>query len=149
MVGASLDASELVVGDAERIRTIIDNLISNAIKYSPRSGAIKLKLASEDGYAILDVIDQGPGVAPAERERIFDSFYTGTPPAEGRVKGSGLGLAIARDYAAAHGGRIEVLDRADRKSGACFRLWLPAVAEVRAMAAAPPSGKPFTLAGLK
>jgi len=140
----------VVVGDAERVRTIIDNLISNAIKYSPRSGAIRLALSSRDGYAILDVIDQGPGVPPAERERIFDSFYTGTPPpSEGRVKGSGLGLAIARDYAAAHGGRIEVIDRADRKPGACFRLSLPDAAELRASATPQPSGKPFTLAGLE
>jgi two-component system sensor histidine kinase GlrK len=139
----------IIVGDAERIRTIVDNLISNAIKYSPRSGSIRLKLSAQDGYAVLDVIDQGPGVAPAERERIFDSFYTGTPPADGRVKGSGLGLAIARDYAAAHGGRIEVVDRADRRSGACFRLSLPLAAGTRGMAAPTQPGKPFTLAGLE
>ncbi len=79
----------------------------------------------EPGFAVLDVIDQGHGVDPAERERIFDSFYQGKPPTEGRVKGSGLGLAIAREYAVAQGGRIEVQDRADGTRGAHFRLWLP------------------------
>jgi two-component system sensor histidine kinase GlrK len=116
---------EVVLGDADKIRTIVDNLISNAIKYSPRSAAITVSLATEREFAVLDVIDHGPGIGADERERIFESFYQGKPPAEGRVKGSGLGLAIAREYAAAHGGGIEVQDRADRKRGAHFRLWLP------------------------
>jgi two-component system sensor histidine kinase GlrK len=115
----------IVMGDTDRLRTIVDNLLSNAIKYSPRSGEIVLNLVTRDGFAILDVIDQGPGVSPGERAQIFESFYQGPAPAEGRIKGSGLGLAIAREYAAAHGGRIEVLDRADGERGAWFRLWLP------------------------
>jgi len=115
----------LIVGDAEKIRTIVDNLVSNAIKYSPRSASIVVSLRSDREFAVLDVIDHGPGIGVDERERIFDSFYQGKPPAEGRVKGSGLGLAIAREYAVAHGGRIEVRDRDDRKRGAHFRLWLP------------------------
>jgi two-component system sensor histidine kinase GlrK len=124
----SVDASmrpAVVIGDAERLRTIVDNLLSNAIKYSPRSGEIALSLDTRDGFAVLDIIDQGPGVPPDDRNRIFESFYQGPAPAEGRIKGSGLGLAIAREYAVAHGGRIEVLDRADGQRGAWFRLWLP------------------------
>ena len=119
---------EMVVGDADKIRTIVDNLISNAIKYSPRSGSIVVTLGSAQGFATLDVMDRGPGIDPQERARIFDSFYQGRPPVDGRVKGSGLGLAIARDYALAHGGRIEVADRADFDHGAHFRLWLPLAA---------------------
>jgi len=115
----------VVIGDPERIRAIIDNLLSNAIKYSPRSGAVTVRLAAEDDAALLDIVDQGPGVDPADRPRIFDSFYQGPAAPEGRIKGSGLGLAIAREYAQAHGGRIELLDRADGKRGAHFRLWLP------------------------
>lgn len=118
----------LVIGDADKIRTIVDNLVSNAIKYSPRSATIGVALGVERGHAVLDVTDQGPGIAPAERERIFESFYQGKPPVEGRVKGSGLGLAIAREYAVAHGGRIEVRERADRRQGAHFRLSLPLAA---------------------
>jgi two-component system, NtrC family, sensor histidine kinase GlrK len=114
-----------VAGDAEQIRTIVDNLVSNAIKYSPRSNSIGIELGVDGGFAVLDVVDHGPGIDPQERLRIFESFYQGKPPIEGRVKGSGLGLAIARDYTAAHGGRIEVLDRADHERGARFRLWLP------------------------
>jgi two-component system sensor histidine kinase GlrK len=136
----------MVIGDTERLRTIVDNLLSNAIKYSPRSGEIAVELTTRDGFAVLDVIDQGPGVAPDDRARIFESFYQGPAPADGRIKGSGLGLAIAREYAVAHGGRIEVLDRADGRRGAWFRLWLPlAVPDARRGE----SGSGARLAGVK
>jgi len=126
----------IVVGDADKIRAIVDNLLSNAIKYSPRSGIVSIELASEDGNAVLDVADQGPGVDLADRPLIFDSFYQGKPAPDGRIKGSGLGLAIARDYALAHGGRVELLERSDGKRGARFRVWLPlAVADAPAAAA--------------
>ena len=115
----------LVVGDAEKLRTVVDNLVSNAIKYSPRSGTIRIDVAATDGNAVLDVVDEGPGVSPEDRTRIFDSFYQGPAPADGRIKGSGLGLAIAREYALAHGGRIEVTGRDDGRSGASFKLSLP------------------------
>lgn len=115
----------LIVGDAEKLRTIVDNLVSNAIKYSPRSAKIRLDVGAKGDHAVLDVVDEGPGVAPDDRLRIFESFYQGPAPAEGRIKGSGLGLAIAREYALAHGGRIEVAGRDDGKSGAWFRLMLP------------------------
>jgi two-component system sensor histidine kinase GlrK len=127
----------LVVGDAVKLRTIVDNLVSNAIKYSPRSASIVVALGTERGFAVLDVIDGGPGIDRQERERIFDSFYQGAPPDDGRVKGSGLGLAIAREYALAHGGRIEVRDRADHEPGAHFRLWLPLAAGPTGAAARP------------
>ena len=139
----------IIVGDTEKIRTVIDNLLSNSIKYSPRAGQIQITLGQQSGYAVLDVIDQGPGIPVPERERVFESFYTGKPPADGKVKGSGLGLAIAREYALAHGGRIEILDRADGNRGAHFRLWLPlAVAATEA----PPkqlTPSPATIGGHK
>ena len=74
---------------------------------------------------MLDVVDQGPGVDVEDRPRIFDSFYQGKSAPEGRIKGSGLGLAIAREYALAHGGRIDLLDRVDGRRGARFRVRLP------------------------
>ena len=127
----------LVIGDAVKLRTIVDNLVSNAIKYSPRSASIVVALGTERGFAVLDVVDCGVGIDAQERERIFDSFYQGAPPVDGRVKGSGLGLAIAREYALAHGGRIEVRDRADHEPGAHFRLWLPLAAGLTGAAAHP------------
>jgi two-component system sensor histidine kinase GlrK len=129
----------VVVGDAEKIRAIVDNLLSNAIKYSPRSGLIAIEVFTEGGDAVLDVVDQGPGVDPEDRPRIFDSFYQGKSVPEGRIKGSGLGLAIAREYALAHGGQIDLLDRVDGKRGARFRVRLP-------LAAADAPGTPPTAA---
>ncbi len=128
----------VVVGDAARLRTIVDNVVSNAIKYASRAGAIEVRVWQEAGEARLEVSDDGPGVAQDERERIFDSFYQGKAPPGGRVKGSGLGLAIARDYAVAHGGRIEIRDRVDGARGACFRLTLPLAGgdELRSIGAA-------------
>ena len=142
-----------VIGDGGRIRVIIDNLVSNAIKYSPRAGVITVALGIEQGSVVLDVLDEGHGVDPAERARIFESFFQGKAPMEGRVKGSGLGLAIAREYALAQGGRVEVRDRADRRRGAHFRLWLPLSppgAEGGAPASAPTqpaASAPLTLPG--
>ncbi|MEP6997984.1 MAG: ATP-binding protein, partial [Betaproteobacteria bacterium] len=115
----------IVVGDGEKIRAIIDNLLSNAIKYSPRSGTIAIELRSDGDDAVLDVIDGGPGISDVDRPHIFESFYQGKTAPEGRIKGSGLGLAIAREYTLAHGGRIELVDRADGRRGAHFRLHLP------------------------
>ncbi|HJU23476.1 MAG TPA: ATP-binding protein [Casimicrobiaceae bacterium] len=114
-----------VIGDAERLRTIVDNLLSNAIKYSPRNATIRVDIGAKDGFAVLDVIDEGRGVAVEDRTRIFESFYQGPAPVDGRIKGSGLGLAIAREYALAQGGSIVVADRGDGRTGAWFRLSLP------------------------
>ena len=138
----------IVVGDADKIRAIIDNLLSNAIKYSPRAGSIELRVGADGPNAVLDVIDEGPGVAADHRDRIFDSFYQGPAPAEGYVKGSGLGLAIAREYAIVHGGGIELLQRSDGKRGAWFRLWLPSPAAT-AYSAKSAVTKAVTLAGIK
>ena len=118
-----------VIGDAEKLRTIVDNLLSNAIKYSPRSATIQLNVGVRDAHAVLDVIDEGRGIAVADRSRIFESFFQGPAPVDGRIKGSGLGLAIAREYALAQGGRIEVAGRIDGRSGAWFRLSLPLAPE--------------------
>ncbi len=123
-------APAIVVGDADRLRTIVDNLVSNAIKYSPRSGTIRLVLRPEGETAVLEVMDEGPGVDEEERQRIFESFYQGRVKPKGRVKGSGLGLAIAREYTLAHQGRLEVDTRPDGRRGACFRLWLPRAAGI-------------------
>jgi two-component system sensor histidine kinase GlrK len=114
-----------ITGDPERLRTIVDNLISNALKFSPRSSTIDVVLRADGSDALLEVADAGPGVRPDERSAIFDSFYQGSAPTEGRVKGSGLGLAIAREYTLAHGGTLEVGARSDGERGAVFRLRLP------------------------
>ena len=110
-----------LVADGERLRVLLDNLISNAIKFSPPGGTIALTWKIEGGDAVLEVADEGPGVASEDRKRIFDPFYQGAARGSSTVKGSGLGLSIAREHVLAHGGRIELVP--DQKS--CFRVVLP------------------------
>ncbi|HET6655344.1 MAG TPA: HAMP domain-containing sensor histidine kinase [Gammaproteobacteria bacterium] len=113
-----------VFGDPERIRLVVENLFTNAVKYSPDGGSIRFHLRRRDGQIVLDVQDQGPGVVPAEREKVFEAFYQGQPPPNvGHIKGTGLGLAIAREYLRACQGTIEIIDAA---VGAHFRVTLPA-----------------------
>jgi two-component system sensor histidine kinase GlrK len=118
---ARLDSATLQ-GDPEKLRVIVDNLISNAVKYSPDTGVVSCMLAKARGEVQLDVIDQGPGVPQSDRSRIFEWFYRGEYGHRGRMQGSGLGLAIARDFVAAHGGSIAVMDS---PAGAHFRVSLP------------------------
>lgn len=109
--------------DAEKLRVVIDNLLSNAIKYSPHGGTIRLSLHREGADAVFDIVDNGPGIYPADREKIFDAFFQGRISHEGHVKGTGLGLSIAREYVIAHNGRIEIVT--DVIKGAHFRVSLP------------------------
>jgi len=110
--------------DFEKLRIILDNLMSNAIKFSPPGGTVAIAARANGAHLELDVADEGPGIAPADRPHIFDPFYQGTHVAEGRIKGTGIGLSVVREYAAAHGGSVEVVDEAGRR-GARLRVRLP------------------------
>jgi two-component system sensor histidine kinase GlrK len=94
--------------DADRLRVILDNLISNAVKYSPNGGIVGVSIKRESNAAAIEVTDEGPGVAAADREHIFDPFYRGIASAEGAVKSSGIGLSITQEHVLALGGEIEV-----------------------------------------
>ena len=110
--------------DFEKLRIMLDNLISNAAKFSPEGGIIRIEARSDGQHMLLEVADDGPGIPPAERERVFDPFYRGRNVAGGPLRGSGIGLSIVRDYAQAHGGTVEVVDEPAR-SGARLRVTLP------------------------
>jgi len=112
-----------VKGDMDQIRTVIDNILSNAIKHSPTGSDIAITLQTDMERAILDICDRGPGVPEEERSKIFRPFFQGQTAQKGRVKGTGLGLAIAREYMANHHGTIDILP--DEGNGAHFRLSLP------------------------
>jgi two-component system sensor histidine kinase GlrK len=112
--------------DENKLEVILDNLLSNAVKFSPPFGEIMISAQSHGNEVVLDVSDEGPGVAPAERERVFEPFYQGKARADASVKGTGLGLAIVREYVAAHAGRVEILDT--HGQGAHFQVRLPATA---------------------
>jgi two-component system sensor histidine kinase GlrK len=111
-----------VQADPEKLRSVVDNLIGNAVKFTPAGGRVAVRASSHGDQALIDVIDSGPGVPPEERESIFDSFFRGRAKASSRVEGSGLGLAIAREFVEAHGGKISVLAE---ERGAHFRVALP------------------------
>ena len=124
--------SPVVVLDAEKIGTVVANLLSNAIRYSPPNTRITLALSTPPGWVCLDVQDQGPGVANADLDRIFEPFYRGERqpnhtqgPDARRQEGSGIGLSIVHEYVAAHGGRIAYIAPFAHQPGAHFRLELP------------------------
>ena len=122
--------STLLEADPDKLRSVLDNLISNAVKFTPAGGTITVRARAMAGEAVIEVIDSGPGIPVEERESIFNLFFRGRTKADGgRVKSSGLGLAIARELVEAHGGQIAVvpgIQGADgRTSGAHFRVTLP------------------------
>ncbi|BCX80498.1 two-component system, NtrC family, sensor histidine kinase GlrK [Methylomarinovum caldicuralii] len=110
-------------GFAEQLRSMIDNLLSNAVKYSPRGGVIELKLQRRKGNVIFEIRDQGPGIPPEERERVFDALYQGRLGKRMGIEGTGLGLSIVNECAMIHRGRVEIVDV--EGWGACLRVTLP------------------------
>ncbi|MGQ9500709.1 MAG: sensor histidine kinase [Anaerolineae bacterium] len=115
----------LVLGDPDRLRQLLLNLVDNAIKYTPRGGTITLSLCREEGWVRVSVQDTGVGIPPEALPHIFERFFR--MPRQGR-KGVGLGLAIARWIAEAHGGRLEVESQVGQ--GSTFTLWLPEAQEL-------------------
>jgi two-component system OmpR family sensor kinase len=96
-----------LTGDAASLRTMLDNLADNAVKYTPQGGRVDLAVFREGDDAVIEVKDSGPGIPAEERERVFDRFYRVAGNAQ---TGSGLGLAIARRIAVAHRGSIQLDD---------------------------------------
>jgi two-component system OmpR family sensor kinase len=111
-----------VRGDRERLRQVIQNLVDNAVKYSSAGGRVRVSATTDDGHVLIDVADEGPGIAPEDQELIFEKFGRSSG---GETKpGTGLGLFIARSIAEAHGGSLDVESVPAR--GSVFRLELPA-----------------------
>jgi two-component system sensor histidine kinase GlrK len=109
--------------DRPKMMTVIDNLVSNAIKYSPQGSDIAISLKPVGGNAVIEVSDAGPGFRPEDQQRVFEAFYQGhIAPPDSHVKGSGLGLAIAHQYTEAHSGTIEIVPDS---SGGRIRVSLP------------------------
>jgi two-component system sensor histidine kinase QseC len=110
-------------GRKEGLVSLVDNLLENAIKYSPEHGTVHVNLRREDSSAVLRIADQGPGIAPELRERVFDRFFRDPRQSQ---SGSGLGLAIARAVAVQHGGEIS-LDAVDSGAGLLVTVRLPLI----------------------
>ena len=109
-------------GDQERLKTVMDNLVSNAVKYTPPNGRIRISVKPDTESGVIEVHDGGPGVMAADRAKLFDPFYRGDGMYDSLVSGSGLGLSIAKEYVEAHGGEILLLPS---EQGAHFRVRLP------------------------
>ena len=114
-----------VAGEGARLERVFENLIDNALSFSPDDGIITVALARTAGDAVIRVEDEGPGVPPEAREAIFRRFHSVRPESEAFGKHSGLGLAIARTIVDGHQGKITVESRDDRLSGARFVVTLP------------------------
>jgi heavy metal sensor kinase len=111
-------------GDAERLRHALRNMLENAIDFSPPGGEVAVATWRRGGEVGVTVSDDGPGIPPELRERVFDRFFRVDRARERATGGSGLGLAITRELALAHGGRVWAEARAPR--GSAFSLALPA-----------------------
>ncbi len=122
-VDTEFDAAA-VRADRAQLETALDNLLSNAVRFSPEDGRILVKSAPQQGTVALWVCDMGPGIAAAERDRVFEPFFQGAHQPASAVRGSGLGLSIVREAQLAAGGRAEVVDRTPWST--CFCLTWPA-----------------------
>jgi two-component system sensor histidine kinase TctE len=115
-------ASAPITGDRFLLRDLIDNLVDNALRYTPEGGSVTVRCAGTVDGSVLVVEDSGPGIAPDQRERVFQRFVR----LDERTTGSGLGLAIVRDVAQVHAAQVGLGERAGG-SGAVFTVRFPAV----------------------
>ncbi len=116
------DASPATIdGMEDAVRLMIANLTDNAIRYTPNGGRIKLATRVDKGFSIVEIADNGPGIRPEERQRVFDRFYRALGT---KTSGTGLGLAIVKRIVDIHHGSIVIDDGLDGK-GAAFRLTFP------------------------
>jgi heavy metal sensor kinase len=120
----TVEAEPLVVwGDSDRLDQLLTNLVDNAVKYSPDGGEVRVVVRSDDGSAVVEVSDTGPGIPAADIEHVFDRFYRVDKSRTRTAGGAGLGLAICRSIVEAHHGRIDVSSVEGR--GAVFTVRLP------------------------
>ena len=117
-------ANHIVMCDADRVREAIDNLVSNAVKYSPLGGAIDLLVGEEDGGILVQVSDQGAGLSPEDISRLFGRFQRLSAKPTAGESSTGLGLSIVKRIVDLHGGRIAV-ESASPGQGATFKMTLP------------------------
>jgi signal transduction histidine kinase len=125
----AVDRSTLCLGDRDRVTQVVDNLIANALKFTPPGGSVSVRLTTAESDAIVEIADSGPGIAHAEQAKLFERFYRSPDAVDEGVPGTGLGLSIVKSIVEAHGGRIGV--RGNQSGGATFVLALPARGAVR------------------
>ena len=120
-------------GDRPRLAQVLDNLVSNGLKFTPSGGRVEVRLSSENGAALLEVEDSGLGIPPDEQEHLFERFFRSSNAAENAIPGTGLGLTITKAIVERHGGRIEI--ESAENAGTTVRVQLPLAARVPSLAA--------------
>lgn len=127
-----------VVGDPDRLRQVVDNLLVNAVRHTPAGTAIEAKLSSVDGDALVEVRDHGGGISEEDRKRVFEPFFRADPSRNRATGGQGLGLAIVATIVEAHGGEVGVENAAG--GGARFWFKLPLAGAARSPEVTPSGG---------
>ena len=130
MLSEDIAPNVMVRGDEESIGVMTENLVDNAIKYTPERGEVTVSVSREEGEAVLQVRDTGAGFAPEQANKLFDRFYRLTENGSNEA-GTGLGLPIAQALAAAHGGRISARSEGPDR-GSTFEVRLPLIQAKRA-----------------
>jgi signal transduction histidine kinase len=120
------DSVPPVSGEAVRLAQLLDNLISNAVKFTPAGGRVSVHLSARDGLVRFEVSDTGIGISEQEREQLFERFFRSQSALERQIQGTGLGLYISKAIVEAHGGRIGV--QSEDGEGTTFFVELPAAA---------------------
>jgi two-component system, OmpR family, phosphate regulon sensor histidine kinase PhoR len=118
----------LVAADDDGLRTIVDNLVTNAIRYTPEGGSVTVRWRREEGQCVIEIEDTGIGIAPEAQTRIFERFYRVDKARSRELGGTGLGLAIVKHLTQAFNGSIGVVSQL--KHGSLFRVRLPLVEEL-------------------
>ncbi|HKI92578.1 MAG TPA: HAMP domain-containing sensor histidine kinase [Gaiellaceae bacterium] len=114
-----------VYGDERRLGQVLDNLVSNAVKFTPHSGRVAARIATGGDRAVFEIADSGKGIPPDEQEQLFEPFFRSPTATARAIPGTGLGLSITKAIVDAHGGTIEV--ESTPGSGATFRIGMPAL----------------------
>jgi PAS domain S-box-containing protein len=122
-VSLAIGPVPLLAGDAARISQLVDNLVSNAIKFTPEGGRVDVRARARNGTAVIEVRDSGIGIPADEQERLFERFFRSSNAAERQIPGTGLGLAISKAIVEAHDGAIAVKSEVD--VGTTFKVSLP------------------------
>jgi two-component system phosphate regulon sensor histidine kinase PhoR len=127
-LSAELPPRELTVwADDEGVRTILSNLIDNALKYTPAGGSVAVRAAADAASATLTIADTGIGIAEQDQQRIFERFYRADKARSRELGGTGLGLSIVKHLAQSFGGHVSV--ESQPGGGSTFRVQLPRTAE--------------------
>jgi two-component system OmpR family sensor kinase len=118
------DAPVVVPGDVLRLHQVVANLLTNARVHTPAGSPVEVRVGLENGDAVVDVVDHGPGLPPDAAAHVFERFYRADPSRSRKLGGAGLGLAIVAAVVGAHGGTVKV--SSELGHGATFSVRLPA-----------------------